>query len=248
MTMFNRDVYFDSVRASLFSGKMTQQQVDGQNDILSTWEGIPDKYPMVAIDIRWLAYMLATTYHETSQKMWPIEEYGKGSGMSYGVPDPQTGQTYYGRGYVQLTWRDNYRRSDIELGLSGDLSCEWHAVNALDPVIAAKVMFRGMYEGWFRHSSDGEPQTLPRYFSASADDAYTAREIINGDKSKVPSWSNGVSIGNLIKGYHGKFLAALNAATDAYTPPTPPTPPPSEELVVHVSSPKGVRIVVEQEE
>ena len=31
--------------------------------------------------------------------------------------DPQTGQTYYGRGFVQLTWRDNYARADAEIPL-----------------------------------------------------------------------------------------------------------------------------------
>jgi len=36
-------------------------------------------------------------------EMQPIEEYGKGKGMKYGSPDPETGQTYYGRGFVQTT-------------------------------------------------------------------------------------------------------------------------------------------------
>ena len=37
--MFNRDVYFENVRSDLFSGAMSQIQVDGQNVILSIWEG-----------------------------------------------------------------------------------------------------------------------------------------------------------------------------------------------------------------
>jgi hypothetical protein len=190
---------------------MSQDQVDGQEAILSVWEWIPVKFPDIELDLRWLSYMLATTYHETSQEMQPIEEYGRGDGMEYGEVDPETGQTYYGRGFVQTTWRENYARADEELDLTGADSCEWHAENQLEPVIAAKTMFKGMYEGWFRSDSSGK-QTLPRYFSATVDDAYMAREIINGDKTKVPSWSGGVSIGNLIKGYHLDFLAALNAA------------------------------------
>ena len=59
-------------------------------------------------DTRWLAYMLATTFHETAYQMWPIEEYGKGSGRYYGTPDPETGETDYGRGFVQ---RDGTIRS-----------------------------------------------------------------------------------------------------------------------------------------
>lgn len=218
-TMFNRDVFFDVVRGSLFHGVMTQQQVDGMDAILEAWEENPR-----SDNLRWLAYPLATTAHETGFTMWPIEEYGKGSGMSYGKPDPQTGQTYYGRGFVQLTWRDNYARADEELGYGrtkADMdSCEWHAENALNLDTASEVMFQGMVEGWFRSDDNGR-QTLERYFNDATDNPYGAREIINGDKSKVPSWSGGVSIGNLIKGYHTQFLSALEAAAEAFAPAVP---------------------------
>jgi hypothetical protein len=107
------------------------------------------------------------------------------------------------------------RRLIDELGLGttkdDPTSCEWHADNQLLPEIAARTMFQGMIEGWFR-TKDGKPETLTRYFDADTDDPYNARGIINGDKSKVPSWSGGVSIGNLIKGYHNAFLNALEAS------------------------------------
>jgi hypothetical protein len=239
---FDRKKYFDSVRASLFSGGLSQRQVDGQEAILGQWErGAGIVHP----DLRHLAYPLSTTYHETSKEMWPIEEYGKGSGQPYGKQDPETKQTYYGRGYVQLTWRDNYRRATDELGLTGEYDLEWNAAKALDPQIAADVMFRGMEEGWFRTS--GTPNTLSKYFNPNVDDAYTAREIINGDKHIVPSWSNGVSIGNLCKGYHQKFLTALQVSlVQLPAPPAPVPVPPIEEIVVTVSifQPPGVRIEV----
>ena len=238
--MFDRTVYFDNVRASLFSGSLSQQQVDGQNDILNVWESIPYRFPDIALDMRWLAYMLATTFHETSRQMWPIEEYGKGSGSSYGMPDPETKQTYYGRGYVQLTWRENYARADNELGLNDEESCEWHAENALDPVRAAQIMFKGMYEGWFRSDSAGR-QTLPRYFNATTGDAYGAREIINGDKKKIPSWSNGVSIGNLIRGYHDNFLEAL---TRAWTDDQPEPEPDPKVVNIQITATEGVSVMV----
>jgi hypothetical protein len=237
--MFDRDVFFNEVRASLFAGHFTQQQVDGMNHTLDVWEWIPSKFPDVKLDLRWLGYMMATDYHETSQHMWPIEEYGKGEGMPYGQIDPETLQIYYGRGRVQLTWRDNYHRAVVELDLTGDEDIEWNADMALDPVIASKVQFKGMYQGWFRTG-----ETLPKYFDDDTDDAYTAREIINGDKSHVPSWSNGVSIGNLIKGYHNKFLAALD---EAWSEDPAPTPVPPEKLVVGVDieAPEGVEIRVQ---
>lgn len=201
---FDRTKYFDAVRQELFQGTMSQRQVDGQNAILDGWEEVD---PLGQRDHRHLAYMLATTYHETSTEMWPIEEYGKGSGYEYGKPDPQTGQTYYGRGYVQLTWRDNYRNMSKVLGLSGENDLEWHAQRALDPDIAYDVMDYGMMHGSFR-----PPNKLDTYFNDIEDDPYGAREIINGDKSKVPSWSGGVSIGNLIAGYHDAFRDALEAS------------------------------------
>jgi hypothetical protein len=245
MANFDRTIYFDSVRASLFSGKLSQQQVDGQEAILGEWEVQGQIQGVVMTDVRWLSYMLATTYHETAQKMWPIEEYGKGQGQPYGVKDPETGQVYYGRGYVQLTWRDNYRLSTQKLGLKGDADLEWHADMALDSQIAADVMFAGMVEGWFRSDSKGR-QTLGRYFSATVDDPFNAREIINGDRNIVPSWSNGVSIGNLVKGYHGKFLSALKAAEVPAPEPVPPEPEPEpeEDSVVSVVDAFGYSVGV----
>ena len=106
--MYDRDIFFGEVRDALFSGAMSQEQVDGKSVILAVWEYQAGGTPME--DQRWLAYMLATTFHETAEKMWPIEN-GDGAGKSYGQPDPDTGETYYGRGYVQLTWRENYAKA-----------------------------------------------------------------------------------------------------------------------------------------
>lgn len=191
----DRDIYFDAVRASMFKGAMSQQQVDGQNAILSQYEDEETGTPIN--DLRWLAYMLATTFHETAQKMWPIEEYGKGKGMSYGKKDPETGQTYYGRGFVQLTWRENYHNATIELSLTGERDLEYHAAQALDLTIASQIMFRGMAEGWFTNKKLGD------YFNEEKDDAVNARAIINNDVSKN---------GKMVAGYHDKFLTALEDA------------------------------------
>lgn len=204
----DRKIYFDLVRVAPFDGTMTQQQVDGQSMILDRWE-----IDETTVDLRWLAYSLATAKHETADTMWPIEEYGKGKGKSYGAVDPQTGQAYYGRGLVQLTWRDNYKKATKKLGLTGADDLEYHANRALDCSIASDIMFRGMVEGWFRTGSDGKPQTLEKYFHGNHSDPYGAREIINGDKHIVPNWSGGVPIGNIIADYYEDFLVALDAAS-----------------------------------
>jgi putative chitinase len=244
---FDRKIYFDLVRKRPFGGALTQDQINGQEAILARWEKDP-----LSDDLRHLAYPLATTKHETANTMQPIEEYGKGAGMSYGKPDAETGQVYYGRGFVQLTWRNNYAKASAKLDLSGIDDLEWHANNALHPGVAADVMFLGMSEGWFR-SSGGKPETLNKYFSELRDDPFGAREIINGDKNTVPSWSNGVSIGKLIAEYHSDFLAALRAsAVEGPEPvPVPEPEPPSEvaiAITIRIEAPPGVVVRVEQVE
>ena len=190
---YDRDVYFEHVRTSLFGGAMQQIHVDGQSIILAVWEYQGGGTPMD--DQRWLAYMLATVYHETAQRMWPIEEYGRGQGHSYGEQDQQTGQTYYGRGFVQLTWRENYAKASKILSLYDERDLEYNAQLALDSLIATRVLFRGMAEGWFTGKKLGQ------YFNDEKDDPLNARQIINGnDKDE------------LIAGYHDTFLEALKAA------------------------------------
>ena len=116
---------------------------------------------------------------------------------------------------------------------------------ALDPAYAAEIMFYGMGAGSFRSSSDGKRQTLQRYFSTKVDDPYNAREIINGDKKTVPSWSNGVSIGNLIKGYHAKFMSALESSLTEVEPPAPEPEPETQVVRVQITAPPGVEVQVE---
>ena len=71
--MFNLETFFEVVRSDPFGGSLIQDQVDGMNYILDTWEDAPP-----SDDLRWLAYALATTYHETAATMLPIAEYGYG--------------------------------------------------------------------------------------------------------------------------------------------------------------------------
>src|SRR5580765_8676464 len=198
-TKFDRKTFFDSIRASLFPNGMTQQQVDGFNYILAAWE---KQYP--AGDIRWIANCLGTTQWETGHTIQPIEEYGKGSGKSYGVPDPETGQTYYGRGYVQLTWRENYQKMSAPTGC--DLDHEPHL--ALKPDIAAVIMFDGMEKGTFTGKKQAD------YFNPSVTDWTNARRIINGT-------DHASEIAGLSQDYHNAVKAAAYDEPDQ-APVTPP--------------------------
>ncbi len=166
---FDRAKFYDGVRAGPFPGRLSPGQVAGLETILNEWE----RRGMT--DLRWLAYMLATTFHETDQKMQPIEEYGRGRGKAYGRPDRETGQVYFGRGYVQLTWRANYETMGRLLGI--DLLR--HPELALEPRAATQIMFEGMTRGLSKRG-DFTGKSLEHYFTDQKSDWRNARRIING--------------------------------------------------------------------
>lgn len=177
--MLNRDRFFPAARAGAFGGKLTQQQVDGLNALLDAWEKRTNP------DLRQLAYCLATAKHETAHTMQPISEYG-GTAYLFGMYDieghrpskarelgnltPGDGVRYAGRGYVQLTGRNNYKRMGELLGLPLEAEPDL----ALEPENAAAIMFAGMERGSFTG------RKLSDYFSATRCDWVGARWIING--------------------------------------------------------------------
>ena len=190
-------INFSKVRP-LFNGRLTQSQVDGLNTLMTAINAAR------VTDPRWVAYMLATAFHETAQTMQPIKEAGgqayfrrryditgerpalaKANGNIY----PGDGAKFCGRGYVQLTWRSNYERMSkiIDTDLVADPD------KAMRPDIAADVMIIGMKQGRFtgRHLSE--------FFNERLTDWVGARRIINGtDRAE------------LIAGYAKVFLSALH--------------------------------------
>ena len=183
----DRGIFFAQIR-SLF-GRMSQSQVEGLNSLLDAVGGCL---------INEAAYMLATAYHETAHTMQPIEEYGKGRGRDYGKrlkmnrqPYSASLPIYYGRGYVQLTWYENYDKAGRLLKL--DLLRQPEL--ALQADVAAKIMREGMFEGWFTGKKLGE------YVGLRTAEYVSARRIINGmDKAQ------------LIAGYAVVFELALRKA------------------------------------
>jgi len=189
--MIQRKYFFDSVRAALFSGSMTQGQVDGMSILL-------DRAEQEGVDDRHLAYILATTFHETAQTMAPIAEYGKGKGMKYGVPAGPYNQIYYGRGFVQLTWFDNYQKMQTILGSRwGDRDIVQTPDSAMDLDIATDVIFYGMLAGSFTGVG------MPKYITiqnptTDTTDFYNCRKVVNG-----------LDCATQIQGYAQKFANAL---------------------------------------
>lgn len=194
----NRQTFISEITPALFFGRITQSQIEGINFKLAAWD------QSGLTDIRWLAYMLATSYHETAKTMQPIEEYGKGKGRPYGQklrhdrkPYTFPDKLYYGRGDVQLTWYENYEIMGKLLGIPLLEQPEL----ALRPDISAKIMIEGMTKGK-SNRGDFTGVSLEAYFSSTKDDPVNARRIINGmDKA------------NLIAGYYYKFLSAITKAS-----------------------------------
>jgi predicted chitinase len=151
--------------------------------------------------------MLATAHHETDRTMQPIHEYGSKARLkklydiqgerpqtaaSFGNTTPGDGVKYCGRGFVQLTWKNNYAAMCEPTGV--DLVAD--PDRAMETPVAAKVMFFGMTTGAFTGKK------LADYFSKTKADWVSARRIINGtDKA------------NLIAGYGQQYYAAISYTT-----------------------------------
>lgn len=137
-----------------------------------------------------IAYVLATAYHEAynpiipNSRITPIKEFGGEKYLKSKKYYP-----FYGRGFVQLTWKENYqkesKRLSIDLINNPDL--------ALDPVVAADILVHGMKFGSFTGIK------LSDYINSKVCDYVNARRIING-KDKAQQ----------IAGYANRFLSCIS--------------------------------------
>ena len=169
--------FFDIVRKELFSNILNQSQVEGLEFILDYFNGQTD-----ITDIRQFAYILGTIHHETGATMQPIEEWGKGKGKLYGTnvkmnkrPYYDTKKIFYGRGYVQLTWYENYLVMTKLAKLEGH---NWDFINNPELMLQHEpsiwVCFKGMSQGLFTGKK------LSDYIFGKEPDFINARRIING--------------------------------------------------------------------
>lgn len=171
----NAEAFFAEARKQF--GRLSQSQVDGINAILNAAGGRKRSH---------VAYLLATAWHETARTMQPVRETLAGSdaqavarldrawkaGKLKQVKVPywrfdDTGRTWLGRGYVQLTHRDNYRKAAAMVGadLLGNPSL------AMRADIAARILVEGCEVGLFTGKK------LADYLPG---DYVNARKIVNG--------------------------------------------------------------------
>src|SRR5262245_11530979 len=108
LVMADAAAFFDSIRSN--SGPLTQPQVDGMKAILMGCYKQP---------LAFTADILGQSGHETNATMQPVVE-------AYWLSEEWRAENldyypWYGRGFVQLTWEENYQRADDELGMAGAL-------------------------------------------------------------------------------------------------------------------------------
>jgi hypothetical protein len=190
--------FFEAVRP-LFGGALSQAQVDGFKIIFEAWRKVGSG------NERDLAYILATAYHETARTMQPVRETRATtdakakerltkawkSGKLPRVKSDYWSGGWFGRGFVQLTHRENYVKAGKKLGV--DLVSD--PSKAMIPEVSALILVRGMQEGWFTGMK-----------LADAADFREARRVVNG-----------TDCASQIAMYADAFLSALDAMDDAPT-------------------------------
>jgi predicted chitinase len=187
--------YGDAVRSGTWAFSSARQA--GAAVVLDAWEEAGDASPDR------LAYVLATARRESSGTFRPLREapackseecIEREVGRSLQKRNARTnaeraqkglpplsvprnyaaiqgnGHRYYGRGFNQLTHLASYEMADSKLGLglvdNPDL--------VLDPQVSAKILVRGLLEGWF-----GSSRPLSHYINERKQDWKNARDTTN---------------------------------------------------------------------
>lgn len=207
--------FYNAIR-KLFDGSLSQEQVNGFEVIGEAWDKAGDG------NLRNLAYILATAYHETARTMQPVRETladtdakakarltkaWKAGKLAWVKSDYWSGG-FFGRGFVQLTHKANYLKAGQKLGL--DLVAD--PSKAMVPEVAALILVRGCLEGWF----------TGKKLSDFPSDFMSARSVVNGSDRAL-----------LIAGYAYTFLNALEVSKEPAKPspaPTPSVPSPKPPL------------------
>lgn len=256
---FNQVSFLQAVQDSLSkSPRYSVAAIPDMNKLLNFMAADP-----AILDIRWMAYMLATVFWETTSPMvekipvlkkngmpltdkvgkpvmrtnkkWvmtmaPVDEVGHGKGRAYYLPvkvkklpngtvcvteqdgdqftvsnngkyaainrgakrgsaaaekvtDVYTNEngdeySYYGRGYVQLTWWNNYASAGVAIGKGLELLL--NPENVKDPATAYSIMSHGMRTG----HGFANGKRFSQFFYGTYTDYVGARKMVNGGDHK----------------------------------------------------------------
>ena len=185
-----------------------------------------------------VAYIIATAWHESRLGTWMTESgwLSESSAEKYAEKNygpngraPQTakqfgntqsgdGAKYMGRGYVQLTWKNNYARMSKILRDSGysytqdgviygngqngtkpiDLVTNYKHVNR-NKDLAARILVLGMDGGHFVGNNKGLDTYIPENQSAGTAQFQNARKIVNGSDKKALIAENAMTVVSVLR-------------------------------------------------
>lgn len=174
---------------------LTDSMQTAIGELIDVWQAQGDT------DLGRLAYILATARRESMSTFRPVREApscgadeqcreraigrllekralksGKPVPPNYALPD-SNGQRYYGRGYIQVTFKKNYERAGDKLGI--DLVNNPDKV--LDVEVASKLLVRAMLEGWY-----GSRRPLSYYIDGEKQNWIRARDNVNPGSPNKP--------------------------------------------------------------
>lgn len=211
-------------------GSLDQSQVDGLEFLLTAIEEDP-KWE----SIQQASYFLATVQHETARTFQPIKEFRERRDSPRRANQDRYWLTgFYGRGYVQITWKKNYEKFGI--AHNPDAALEQHT--------AYMIAARGMREGLFTGLS------IDDFINEDKTDYVNARKVVNGLDKANEIAKNAKNLEAILKAAEEKE-AALNEPHNGIVtgdepkgeeqkvePPAAPQPAQKPE-VLPVSAPKG---------
>lgn len=142
-------------------------------------------------DEKKLAYIIATAKHESN--LTPIKEIkGKSDSALWAIQKKYWDTGYFGRGFVQITWKQNYEKLGNVLGV--DLVGNPDLALRLD--VAADIIVIGMMKGLFTGKK------LSDYINANKVDFHSARKTVGAINVL------GLDTAKRIEDYANKILSA----------------------------------------
>lgn len=225
----DRAKFYADVRAALFDGRLSDEQVKGMDPLL-------DECLKHARDVRHAAYVFGGVYWETGRKMAPVREgfarsdagaraavnklakkRGPQSAVTrYARTAGPHGHVYYGRGRIQNTWLENYERLQKRFGKPYVANPDLLLDSAADAEVTVIGHLEGIWTG----------KKLADYIDGDKCDYFGARRIINGTDKAAEIATYAKKFETALRGAGYGVVVAVLTKPAAPVPATPaPTTP-----------------------
>ena len=180
--MINKKIFFDEYKRNLDPNRSLDSK---EISAIDTFIDFVDS-SVCKLELNQWAYVFATAFHETNATFLPIKE-------AYWLSEAWRMKNlryspFYGRGYVQITWKENYSKFSKIIG--EDFVAKPDLV--MIPKYAFAIMVYGFIHGSFTNKKIND------YITGNKADYKGARRCINGTDKDV-----------LISSYASKFESIL---------------------------------------